>query len=88
MIYKNYSLVFIRYYYFDWVEIKVRIVVQKEFENVGRSFMNVIFTLVLEMRLKRLWGFYFYLDCYNYDYRINLEFYIGSCLDDEIFRND
>lgn len=50
--------------------------------------MNVIFTLVLEMRLKRLWGFYFYLDCYNYDYRINLEFYIGSCLDDEIFRND
>lgn len=50
--------------------------------------MNIIFVLVLEMRLKCLWGFYFYLDCYNYDYRINLQIYIGKCLNDEIFYND
>ncbi|XP_021020908.1 hyaluronidase-1-like [Mus caroli] len=88
MIYKNHSLAFTRHHHPDWAETKVRTAAQKEFENAGRSFMNVTLTLALEMRPKRLWGFYLYPDCYNYDYRINPEFYTGSCPDDEIFRND
>ncbi|EDM15177.1 similar to hyaluronoglucosaminidase 2 [Rattus norvegicus] len=88
IIYKNHSLAFTRHHHPDWAETKVRTVAQQEFENAGKSLMNVTLTLALEMRPKRLWGFYLYPDCYNYDYRINPEFYTGSCPDDEIFRND
>lgn len=88
VIYKNRSLAFTRYHHPDWSEAKVRTVARQEFEKAGRSFMNVTLTLALEMRPKRLWGVYLYPDCYNYDYRINPEFYTGSCPDDEIFRND
>ncbi|KAL6057345.1 hypothetical protein STEG23_019240 [Scotinomys teguina] len=88
VIYRNHSLAFTRHHHPDWSEVKVRTVAQQEFENAGRSFMNVTLTLASEMRPKRLWGFYLYPDCYNYDYRINPEFYTGSCPDDEIFRND
>ncbi|XP_055464117.1 hyaluronidase-1-like [Psammomys obesus] len=87
-IYKNHSLAFTRHRHPDWSETKVRTVAQQEFENAARSLMNVTLTLALEMRPKRLWGFYLYPDCYNYDYRINAKFYQGSCPDDEIFRND
>ncbi|XP_040584641.1 hyaluronidase-like isoform X2 [Mesocricetus auratus] len=87
-IYKNQSLAFTRHHHPEWSEAKVRTVAQQEFENAGRSFMNITLTLALEMRPKRLWGFYLYPDCYNYDYRINPEFYTGRCPDDEIFHND
>uniref|UniRef100_A0A8C5L2N7 Hyaluronidase n=1 Tax=Jaculus jaculus TaxID=51337 RepID=A0A8C5L2N7_JACJA len=88
IIYKNYSLAFTRHHHPGWSETKVKMTAQQEFENAGRSFMNVTLTLALELRPKRLWGFYLYPDCYNYDYRINPDFYTGSCPDDESFHND
>lgn len=88
IIYKNHSLAFTRQHHPDWPEAKVKTVAQEEFEKAGRRFMNVTLTLALEMRPKHLWGFYLYPDCYNYDYRINPEFYTGNCPYDEIFRND
>ncbi|CAH6778348.1 Hyal6 [Phodopus roborovskii] len=88
IIYKNHSLAFTRHHHPDWSEAKVRTVAQQEFETAGRRFMNITLTLALEMSPKRLWGFYLYPDCYNYDYRINPEFYTGRCPDDEIFHND
>nr|XP_013217700.1 LOW QUALITY PROTEIN: hyaluronidase-1-like [Ictidomys tridecemlineatus] len=88
IIYKKHSLAFTRQHHPEWPEAKVKTVAQQEFEKAGRSFMNVTLTLALEMRPKHLWGFYLYPDCYNYDYRINPEFYTGNCPNDEIFRND
>ncbi|XP_038175355.1 hyaluronidase-1-like [Arvicola amphibius] len=88
IVYQKQSLAFTRHHHPAWPEAKVRAVATQEFENAGRGLMNVTLTLALEMRPKRLWGFYLYPDCYNYDYRINPEFYTGSCPDDEIFRND
>lgn len=87
-VYQKHSLAFTRHHHPAWPEAKVRAVATQEFENAGRSLMNVTLTLALEMRPKCLWGFYLYPDCYNYDYRINPEFYTGSCPDDEISRND
>lgn len=88
IVYQKHSLAFTRHHHPAWPEAKVRAVATQEFENAARSLMNVTLTLALEMRPKRLWGFYLYPDCYNYDYRINPEFYTGSCPDDEIVRND
>ncbi|XP_008055266.1 hyaluronidase-4-like [Carlito syrichta] len=88
IIYKNHSLAFTRNHHPDWSETEVKTVAQKEFENAGKSFMNITLTMALEMRPKCLWGFYLYPDCYNYDYRINPETYTGNCPKDEIFRND
>uniref|UniRef100_H0WAZ5 Hyaluronidase n=1 Tax=Cavia porcellus TaxID=10141 RepID=H0WAZ5_CAVPO len=88
IIYKNHSLAFTRDHHPDWSETKVTAAAQQEFENAGRSFMNVTLTLALEMRPKRLWGFYRYPDCYNYDYRINPTFYTGDCPNEEIVLND
>lgn len=88
IVYQKHSLAFTRHHHPAWPEAKVRAVATQEFENAGRRLMNVTLTLALEMRPKRLWGFYLYPDCYNYDYRINPEFYTGSCPDDEIVRND
>ncbi|XP_051007524.1 hyaluronidase-4-like [Acomys russatus] len=87
-IYKTHSLALTRDHHPDWSETKVRTAAEQEFENAGRSFLNVTLTLALEMRPKLLWGFYLYPDCYNYDYRLNAEFYTGRCPDDELFRND
>ncbi|XP_012660604.2 hyaluronidase-1-like [Otolemur garnettii] len=88
VIYKSHSLAFTRSHHPDWSEMKVKTVAQEEFENAGRSLMNITLTLALEMRPKCLWGFYLYPDCYNYDYRINPEMYTGNCPDGEIFRNN
>nr|XP_008256472.1 hyaluronidase-4 isoform X1 [Oryctolagus cuniculus]XP_051704886.1 hyaluronidase-4 isoform X1 [Oryctolagus cuniculus] len=86
--YREHSLAFARNHHPYWSEAKVEKVAQQEFENAGRSFMNITLTLALEMRPKRLWGFYLYPDCYNYDYKVNSGIYTGNCPDDEIFRND
>uniref|UniRef100_A0A8C2YKF6 Hyaluronidase n=1 Tax=Chinchilla lanigera TaxID=34839 RepID=A0A8C2YKF6_CHILA len=88
IIYKDHSLAFTRDHHPDWSEAKVEAVAQQEFENAGRSFMNVTLTLALEMRPKRLWGFYLYPDCYNYDYGVNPVFYTGNCPNEEIVLND
>ncbi|XP_060051706.1 hyaluronidase-4 [Erinaceus europaeus] len=88
IIYKNYSLDFTKSHHPDWSETKVETVAQQEFENAGKILMNTTLTLASEMRPKSLWGFYLYPDCYNYDYRINPQFYTGNCPNDEIILND
>lgn len=85
---KNPLLDFTRNHHPDWSEMKVKTVSQKEFEMAGKSTINATLTLALEMRSKCLWGFYFYPDCYNYNYRINLQTYTDKCPSDQIFHND
>ncbi|XP_040857851.1 hyaluronidase-4-like [Ochotona curzoniae] len=88
IIYKEHSLAFARDRHPNWSETEMARIAQLEFESAGRNLMNTTLTLAREMRPKRLWGFYLYPDCYNYDYRVNSENYTGNCPDGELLRND
>ncbi|XP_008407880.1 hyaluronidase-2-like isoform X1 [Poecilia reticulata] len=61
---------------------------QEEFELAAREFMLGTLRQGKNLRPNKLWGYYLYPDCYNYDYSGKLETYTGRCSDVEIKRND
>ncbi|NXT05793.1 HYALP Hyaluronidase, partial [Prunella fulvescens] len=65
-----------------------RTIAKMEFEFAAKSFMLETLKLGIEMKPNRLWGYYLYPDCYNYDYKQNPHNYTGACLDIEIERNN
>uniref|UniRef100_A0A8C9G5I6 Hyaluronidase n=1 Tax=Pavo cristatus TaxID=9049 RepID=A0A8C9G5I6_PAVCR len=69
-------------------EAEARTIAKKEFEAAARSLMLESLKLGIAMKPNRLWGYYLYPDCYNYDYKQNPHNYTGTCLDIEIARNN
>ncbi|XP_062465699.1 hyaluronidase PH-20 [Pezoporus occidentalis] len=69
-------------------EAEARIIAKMEFEAAAKSIMLESLKLGIEMKPNRLWGYYLYPDCYNYDYKQNPHNYTGTCLDIEIERNN
>ncbi|XP_008401404.1 hyaluronidase-2-like, partial [Poecilia reticulata] len=63
-------------------------VAQEKFELAAREFMQGTLRQGKNLRPNKLWGFYLFPDCYNYDYSGKLENYTGRCSDVEIKRND
>ncbi|XP_020822001.1 hyaluronidase PH-20 [Phascolarctos cinereus] len=59
---------------------------KKDFEKAARTFMQETLRLGKSLRPNRLWGYYLFPDCYNYNYESPN--YNGSCFDVEKKRND
>uniref|UniRef100_A0A8C8YNZ8 Hyaluronidase n=1 Tax=Prolemur simus TaxID=1328070 RepID=A0A8C8YNZ8_PROSS len=57
-----------------------------EFEKAAKNFMQETLKLGKLLRPHRLWGYYLFPDCYNYNY--NQHSFTGSCYDIEKRRND
>ncbi|XP_069317762.1 hyaluronidase PH-20-like [Eulemur rufifrons] len=57
-----------------------------EFEKAAKDFMQETLKLGKLLRPHRLWGYYLFPDCYNYNY--NQHSFTGSCYDIEKRRND
>ncbi|XP_067091313.1 hyaluronidase-5-like [Osmerus mordax] len=58
------------------------------FEKAAKRYFIRSLRLGIRLRPNRLWGYYLYPDCYNYDYNQDKEHYSGSCPDIEKERND
>ncbi|XP_009636455.1 hyaluronidase PH-20 [Egretta garzetta] len=69
-------------------EAEARTIAKMEFEAAAKSIMLESLKLGIEMKPNRLWGYYLYPDCYNYDYKQNPHNYTGTCLDIEMERNN
>ncbi|KAI1888429.1 hypothetical protein AGOR_G00185050 [Albula goreensis] len=61
---------------------------QKVFESAAKRYFLKSLKLGKTLRPRRLWGYYLYPDCYNYDYNQDLADYSGQCPDIEKERND
>ncbi|XP_075862302.1 hyaluronidase PH-20-like [Microcebus murinus] len=57
-----------------------------EFEKAAKDFMLETLKLGKLLRPHRLWGYYLFPDCYNYNY--NQQDFTGDCFDIEKIRND
>uniref|UniRef100_A0A3B3Y6A2 Hyaluronidase n=1 Tax=Poecilia mexicana TaxID=48701 RepID=A0A3B3Y6A2_9TELE len=61
---------------------------KEEFELAAREFLQGTLRQGKNLRPNKLWGFYLFPDCYNYDYKGKMENYTGRCPAVEIERND
>ncbi|XP_062276667.1 hyaluronidase-5-like [Scomber scombrus] len=58
------------------------------FERAAKKYFLRSLRLGKKLRPNRLWGYYLYPDCYNYDYNQDMGGYIGECPTIEKDRND
>ncbi|XP_068458512.1 hyaluronidase-5-like [Clinocottus analis] len=58
------------------------------FERGARRYFRRSLGIGKKLRPNRLWGFYLFPDCYNYDYNQDMEGYTGECPTIEQQRND
>ncbi|XP_059191521.1 hyaluronidase-5-like [Centropristis striata] len=58
------------------------------FERGAKKYFLRSIRIGKRMRPNRLWGYYLYPDCYNYDYNQDMEGFNGECPDIEKDRND
>ncbi|XP_046890606.1 hyaluronidase-5-like isoform X2 [Hypomesus transpacificus] len=58
------------------------------FEKAAKIYFIQSLRLGIRLRPNRLWGYFLYPDCYNYDYKQDMEHYSGRCPDIEKQRND
>ncbi|XP_061140118.1 hyaluronidase-1-like [Syngnathus typhle] len=58
------------------------------FEDAAKRYFLRSLLLGKQLRPKRLWGYYLYPDCYNYNYKQDLATFTGECPDIEMQRND
>ncbi|CAK6974686.1 hyaluronidase-2-like [Scomber scombrus] len=58
------------------------------FERAAKKYFLRSLRLGKKLRPNRLWGYYLYPDCYNYDYNQDMGGYIGECPAIEKDRND
>ncbi|XP_075994653.1 hyaluronidase-5-like [Genypterus blacodes] len=68
----------------DEVEARAKI----SFERGAKRYFMKSIRLGKRLRPKRLWGYYLYPDCYNYDYNQDMVGFTGKCPDLEEKRND
>ncbi|KAM6424791.1 hyaluronidase PH-20 [Rhynochetos jubatus] len=87
-IYRQESIELVQQRDLSLSEAEARAIAKMEFEAAAKSMMLESLKLGIEMKPNRLWGYYLYPDCYNYDYKQNPHNYTGTCLDIEIERNN
>jgi len=58
------------------------------FERAAKKYFLRSLRIGKRLRGGRLWGYYLYPDCYNYDYNQDMERYGGACPELEQQRND
>ncbi|XP_019399001.1 PREDICTED: hyaluronidase PH-20 [Crocodylus porosus] len=87
-VYRQESVQYVQQRDLNLSETEVRVAAKMEFEAAAKSLMLQSLKLGISMKPNRLWGYYLYPDCYNYDYKQNPDSYTGSCLDIEIARNN
>uniref|UniRef100_A0A8C4UIK6 Hyaluronidase n=1 Tax=Falco tinnunculus TaxID=100819 RepID=A0A8C4UIK6_FALTI len=87
-IYRQESIELVQQRDLSLSEAEARTIAKMEFEAAAKSIMLESLKLGIEMKPNRLWGYYLYPDCYNYDYKQNPHNYTGTCLDIEIERNN
>ncbi|NXB69199.1 HYALP Hyaluronidase, partial [Struthidea cinerea] len=87
-IYRQESIELVQQRDLSLSEAEARTIAKLEFESAAKSFMLETLKLGIEMKPNRLWGYYLYPDCYNYDYKQKPHSYTGTCLDIEIERNN
>uniref|UniRef100_A0A672FGK7 Hyaluronidase n=1 Tax=Salarias fasciatus TaxID=181472 RepID=A0A672FGK7_SALFA len=58
------------------------------FERAARKYFVRSIRVGKRLRPHRLWGYYLYPDCYNYDYNQDMEGFTGQCPDIEKSRNE
>ncbi|XP_039618086.1 hyaluronidase PH-20-like [Polypterus senegalus] len=63
-------------------------IARKHFETAAKNYMKTSLMLGKSLRANRLWGYYLYPECYNYDYNQNPDNYSGKCPDIELKRNN
>ncbi|KAM7415349.1 hypothetical protein PAMA_019938 [Pampus argenteus] len=68
----------------DEAEDRAKIV----FERAAKRYFLRSIRIGKKMRPNRLWGYYLYPDCYNYDYNQDMDGFTGECPDIEKDRND
>ncbi|KAM4601731.1 hyaluronidase-5-like [Polymixia lowei] len=68
----------------DEAEARAKIVFER---GAKRYFLRSI-RIGKKLRPNRLWGYYLYPDCYNYDYNKDMKHYCGACPEIEKDRND
>ncbi|KAF7647813.1 hypothetical protein LDENG_00166290 [Lucifuga dentata] len=68
----------------DEAEERAKIV----FERAARKYFVRSIGIGKRLRPKRLWGYYLYPDCYNYDYNQDMAEFTGECPDIEKQRNN
>ncbi|XP_061583194.1 hyaluronidase-2 [Cololabis saira] len=71
-----------------WTPEQVAKVAQQEFELSAQKFMQGTLKLAKSLRPNQLWGFYLFPDCYNHNYKDDLNNYMGHCPPVEVARND
>ncbi|XP_010213404.1 PREDICTED: hyaluronidase PH-20 [Tinamus guttatus] len=87
-IYRQESIELVQQRDLSLSEAEARTIAKMEFESAAKSIMLESLKLGIAMKPNRLWGYYLYPDCYNYDYKQNPHNYTGTCLDIEIARNN
>ncbi|NXS62062.1 HYALP Hyaluronidase, partial [Brachypteracias leptosomus] len=87
-IYRKESIELVQQRDLSLSEAEAKNIAKIEFEAAAKSIMLESLKLGREMKPNRLWGYYLYPDCYNYDYKQNPHNYTGTCLDIEIERNN
>ncbi|KAM7397314.1 hypothetical protein PAMP_020298 [Pampus punctatissimus] len=68
----------------DEAEDRAKIV----FERAAKRYFLRSIRIGKKLRPNRLWGYYLYPDCYNYDYNQDMDGFTGECPDIEKDRND
>ncbi|TKS73842.1 Hyaluronidase PH-20 [Collichthys lucidus] len=68
----------------DEAEDRARIL----FERAAKKYFLRSILIGKKLRPNRLWGYYLYPDCYNYDYNQDMEDFTGECPTIEKDRND
>ncbi|KAJ0069153.1 hypothetical protein NL108_003066 [Boleophthalmus pectinirostris] len=68
----------------DEAEDRAKIV----FERAAKRYFLRSINVGKKLRPKRLWGYYLYPDCYNYDYNQDMVGYTGECPEIEQERNN
>ncbi|KAM6302367.1 hyaluronidase PH-20-like [Podargus strigoides] len=87
-IYRQESIELVQQRDLSLSEAEARTIAKIEFEAAAKLLMLESLKLGIEMKPNRLWGYYLFPDCYNYDYKQNPHNYTGTCLDIEIERNN
>ncbi|NXE51708.1 HYALP Hyaluronidase, partial [Casuarius casuarius] len=87
-IYRQESIELVQQRDLSLSEAEARTIAKMEFEAAAKSIMLESLKLGIAMKPNRLWGYYLYPDCYNYDYKQNPHNYTGTCLDIEVARNN
>lgn len=87
-IYRQYSIDRVRYKNVSLSEEEAEEQAKFVFERAARKYFLRSLVLGKRLRPKKLWGYYLFPDCYNYDYNQDISGFTGNCPDIEKERNN